>query len=58
MSIEEAREWLAGNRTMTNLIPHDPRETWLVRIAQADAAMTEQAYWIDRAYRERKEKET
>ena len=37
---------------MTNSIPMDPHETWLVRIAQADAAMTEQAYWMLRARKE------
>lgn len=46
MNFTEAVEWVSGNRSMTNIIPQDPVETWLVRIAQADAAMTEQAYWI------------
>lgn len=53
MDIEEAREWLTGKRSMTNVIPQDPFETWLVRIAQADAAMTEQAYWVAKAHVER-----
>lgn len=55
MDHDEAVEWLRGNRSMTNMIPPDPRETWIVRIAQADAAMVQQAYWIDRAHREQEE---
>ena len=46
MDYEEAKEWLKGNRSTTNNIPYDPFETWNVRIAQADAAMTQQAYYI------------
>ena len=53
MNPEEAAEWLAGKRSMTNIIPQHPRETWLVRVAQADAWMTQQAYWVDRAHSER-----
>ena len=52
MTIQEADEWLAGKRSMTNLISQEPLETWLVRIAEADAAMMEQAYWIHRAWNE------
>ena len=52
MNYEEAIEWLNGNRSMTNTIPRDPFETWEVRIAQADAAMTQQAYWIVKATQE------
>ena len=50
MNINEAVEWLRGNRSMQNIIPQDPIETWQVRVAQADAACTEQAYWIAKAY--------
>jgi hypothetical protein len=50
MNHEEAIAWLAGQRSMINMIPQDPFETWIVRIAQADAAMTQQAYWINRAF--------
>ena len=50
MKYEEAQEWLAGERSMTNIIPHDPLETWEVRIAEADAAMVQQAYWIVKAH--------
>jgi len=37
---------------MTNIIPQDPFETWQVRICQADAAMTEQAYLVVKAHNE------
>ena len=53
MTRKEAREWLDGTRSTTNYIPQDPFETWQVRIAQADAAMMEQAYWVLRIYAER-----
>jgi hypothetical protein len=52
VSEEEAIAWLTGSRSMTNIIPQDPYESWLVRIAQADAAMMEQAYWILRTHKE------
>jgi len=52
MNFEEAMEWLRGNRSMTNLIPQNPFETWQVRIAQADAAMTQQAYWVVEAHKD------
>lgn len=52
MTEDEAQEWLCGERSMTNIIAHDPFETWQVRISQADAAMMEQAYWVLRAHKE------
>ena len=52
MTYEEALEWLRGNRSMTNIIPQDPFETWQVRIAQADAAMMQQAYYVLKAHKE------
>lgn len=52
MDYKEACEWLKGNRSTVNTIPHDPLETWQIRTAQADAAMTQQAYWIVKAYNE------
>lgn len=52
MDIIEARAWLAGERSMTNTIPIDPRESWLVRIAQADAAQVQEAYWIAKAHKD------
>ena len=52
MSISEAKEWLLGNRSHTNIIPADPHETWIVRTEQADAATMQQAYWVVRAHKE------
>ena len=52
MKLEEALGWLLGERSMTNLIPRDPFETWQVRIAQADAAMVQQAYYVAKFHRE------
>jgi len=50
VTYDEACAWLRGERSMTNIVPQHPLETWVVRIAQADAAMTEQAYWIAKAH--------
>jgi hypothetical protein len=50
MNLNEAIEWLKGNRSMTNIIPQDPYHTWQVRVTQADAACTAQAYWIVKAH--------
>jgi hypothetical protein len=52
MSIEEAKAWLRGERSMTNVIPSNDFETWQVRIAQADAAMMMQAYYVLKACKE------
>ena len=53
MDIEEAKAWLKGERSTTNIIPNDPEGmTWEVRIAQADAAMFQQAYWVLKAHKE------
>ncbi len=52
MTYKEAVEWLKGKRSMTNIIPRDPFETWQVRIAAADASMTQQAYYIVKAHKE------
>jgi len=52
MTYAEALEWLRGERSMTNIIPHDPQETWLVRISEADAACTRQAYWVLKAHKD------
>ena len=46
MDLNEALNWLQGSRSMAHTVPHDPFETWQVRIAQADAAKTHQAYCI------------
>ena len=50
MDINEAREWLKGNRSMTNMVPIHPRETWTARIGQADAAAMQEAYWFVRGH--------
>jgi len=52
MNREEAIAWLKGERSTTNYIPRDPFETYEARISQADAALTQQAYWIMKAYSE------
>ena len=52
MTYEEAIAWLNGLRSMTNCISCAPMETWSGRIAQADAAMTQQAYWVAKAHKE------
>ena len=52
MTVEEAREWIEGNRSMTNIIPSNDFETWQLRIAQADAAMIQQAYYVLKAHKE------
>ena len=52
MRQEEALEWLNGTRSSINLIPQDPFNTWQIRIAEADAAMMQQAYWVLRAHKE------
>lgn len=52
MTYCEALEWLKGQRSMINQITCDPLSTWQSRIAEADAAMTQQAYWIVKAHRE------
>ena len=50
MRYYEAIEWLRGERSMINTVPQEPLETWQERIARADTAMTEQAYWIVKAH--------
>ena len=52
MNYAEALEWLKGNRSMTNSVPMYPFETAQERIAAADAAMTQQAYWVAKAWNE------
>lgn len=53
MTYEEAIQWLLGNRSMCNIIPDHPFETWQVRIADADASMMKQAYYVVKAWKER-----
>lgn len=54
MTYEEAVAWLRGQRSMCNIIQSDANSNgqWLVQTAQADAAMTQQAYWIVKAWSE------
>lgn len=52
MNLEEAKAWLQGLRSLTNSITCEPMETWQARIAEADAAMMQQAYWILKAHKE------
>ena len=51
MDYDEAIAWLRGERSMINTIQGDSdnNRSWLVATARADAAMTEQAYWIVKA---------
>ena len=53
MDYKEAIDWFDGDRSMTNIIPSDPHETWIARIAEADAAMMQQAYWFLKAHKEK-----
>lgn len=52
MNKQEAKEWLVGERSYTNMVPREPFETWQSRIQEADAYAAQQAYWILRAYKE------
>lgn len=56
MDYEEALAWLQGERSMTNdlmgLEPGDDRQRTLVFIQQADAALTQQAYYVVKAHAE------
>ena len=52
MTYDEAIEWMKGNRSTVNNVTCDPMETWYERIARADAAYMEQAYWRIRMRRE------
>ena len=50
MKLDEAWEWLAGERSSWNT--HAGHPDGHVTAAREDAAHTEQAYWIVRAHRE------
>lgn len=52
MNYAEAIEWLKGNRSTVNMVPQHPIETWQERIANADAGMTKQAYYVAKAHTE------
>lgn len=49
MNYTDARAWLSGERSTVNMVPEFPTETRIERIARADAACMEQAYWVLRA---------
>ena len=53
MNLEEAKEWLKGEMSTINTIPQEPFCTWEVRIAQADSANVQIAYWIVKAHKEK-----
>lgn len=53
MTLEEAEAWLNGFRSSANIVPQDPFETWQVRIAQADAAYMQQAYYVFMYHKEK-----
>lgn len=55
MNINEAMAWLRGDRSMTNIIANccaGDGATRIVLTAQADAAMTQQAFFVAKAWRE------
>ena len=52
MKYEEGLAWLNDERSTVNMLQQPNDEQSHVRVAQADAAMTEQAYWIVRAHKE------
>lgn len=53
MNFDEAQEWLTGKRSMVNSVPQYPIETYQERVAAADAAMTQMAYWVAKAHSEK-----
>lgn len=53
MTPEEAQAWLRGDRCMVNGVDMHPVETWPERVATADAAMLQCAYWVARAHQEK-----
>lgn len=54
MKYEEALAWLRGERSMVNIIQTtgEGNGPWLIQTAEADAALTQQAYWIVKAHNE------
>ncbi len=50
MDYEEAMAWLRGERSVYNSIPYSENGLHIAIQAQADAAMTQQAYLIVKAY--------
>ena len=52
MTYEEALAWIRGERSMTNYFISTDYEYRLVALAQADAAMLQQAYFVLKAWKE------
>ena len=54
MSYEEAMAWLTGKRSMINIFGSicGDSPTANLMTAEADAAMTQQAYWIVKAHKD------
>lgn len=52
MNLEEARAWLRGERSMCNSITEGDASSRIAITAISDAAMTQQAYWVVKAYYE------
>ena len=54
MDYNEALEWIKGERSLTDFMQQYAMDMGecQVRIAQADAAMIQQAYWVLRAHKE------
>ena len=50
MNVEEARAWLAGDRSWCNAIPSQQYGEHIAITAVADASTTHQAYWIVKAH--------
>ena len=51
MTPEEAKEWLEGNRSTCNQFDFIDQVSHVLT-AQADAARTQQAYWVIKAFKE------
>lgn len=52
MTPQEAQEWFEGKRSAYNNVQTLPTETLEQRVAEADAAYLQQAYWTLRAHKE------
>lgn len=52
MNLEEAKAWLRGERSHTNLVHRGINPDWQAIVALADAGSVQQAYWVVRAHSE------
>lgn len=52
MTLTEAKEWFRGKRSTCYHVTDYPLETRTARVAEADAAMLQQAYWVLKAHKE------